>query len=965
MTTPLAVTISEVPDAPSVVVGAASGTEDQSMALDITVNPTNGVAVDSVTLTGVPSGSTITLADGSTITSTGADITLTEAQVDAGLQLTAPSDYSGTFEVGVTAVSVDGGTSSSTFEVAVNPDADMPTLTATSAGGQEDTPIDLSISTAVTDTDGSESIESIVITGVPADATLSAGTYNATTGEWTLTEAQLDGLQLNPADNFNGTINLQVTSNIIDEATGLPSDTASVTTPLDVTVSPVGDAPTIVIGGGTGDEDTQIPISITVTPVGGEEVTSVTISGLPDGATLSAGTYDATSDTWTLDTADLDGLTMTPELHYSGTPTLTVTAVTDEGGSASTDAPVTVIAVADAPPITLDIGDPTTTEGGFIPDIDAFPHDISNIVMYLQDGNGDIEKIKIEDFPGGGLDDVNDLGLQEYIETNFPGTEMVGLTVKAGDNHTPGFGPGEGELVYVADGMTQSDLPVAAHVDEEHSYNDTLDGLDPSPTGGGSDGGLTYPVDITTSLVDTDGSEVLSLTLTNVPDGVTFSAGTNNGDGTWDVPVDALDGLTMDVPAGTDAFTLGATATSTEQSNQDSASNSATASVGGAGTNPDPTVEVGDVVGNEDGSVALDITVTNTETVTITNVGDGTLSAGTDNGDGSWTLTPAQLEGLTFTPDADWSGEFNIGVTATAADGSTATDVGNIAVNPDADAPTLTASAASGDEDTAIDLSISTSVTDTDGSESIESVVISGVPSGASLNAGTDNGDGTWTLSEDDLSGLQITPADDFNGSFDLTVTTNIIDTATGLPSDTASTSTTLGVTVAPVGDAPTIVIGGSGTEDVVVPISISVTPEGGETLETVTITGLPDGATLSAGTYDAGSDTWTLEPGDLSGLTMSTVEHYSGTPTITVTAVTDEGGTSSTTADIPVVAVADAPPVTIDIGEGTDVGGATGSVSMENMGQESAAYENTIGWYVKGENGEPTEGGIIWADTK
>ena len=34
---------------------------------------------------------------------------------------------------------------------------------------------------------------------------------------------------------------------------------------------------------------------------------------------------------------------------------------------------------------------------------------------------------------------------------------------------------------------------------------------------------------------------------------------------------------------------------------------------------------------------------------------------------------------------------------------------------------------------------------DTDGSETLP-VVVSGVPTGASLSAGTDNGDGTWTL---------------------------------------------------------------------------------------------------------------------------------------------------------------------------------------------------------------------------
>lgn len=44
--------------------------------------------------------------------------------------------------------------------------------------------------------------------------------------------------------------------------------------------------------------------------------------------------------------------------------------------------------------------------------------------------------------------------------------------------------------------------------------------------------GATYPVDISASLADTDGSETLSITVTDLPLGVTLSAATDNGDGT-------------------------------------------------------------------------------------------------------------------------------------------------------------------------------------------------------------------------------------------------------------------------------------------------------------------------------------------------------------------------------------------------------------------------------------------------
>ena len=75
-----------------------------------------------------------------------------------------------------------------------------------------------------------------------------------------------------------------------------------------------------------------------------------------------------------------------------------------------------------------------------------------------------------------------------------------------------------------------------------------------------------------------------------------------------------------------------------------------------------------------------------------------------------------------------------------------------------ADAPTLTVtSSATGDEDSAIALTITSSLLDTDGSETL-SIEITGVPAGATLSAGTDNGGGSWTLTPAELAGLTITP---------------------------------------------------------------------------------------------------------------------------------------------------------------------------------------------------------------
>ena len=72
-----------------------------------------------------------------------------------------------------------------------------------------------------------------------------------------------------------------------------------------------------------------------------------------------------------------------------------------------------------------------------------------------------------------------------------------------------------------------------------------------------------------------------------------------------------------------------------------------------------------------------------------------------------------------------------------------------------------------------IGLSLSASLSDP--SETL-GITISGVPNGALLSAGTDNGGGTWSLAPTDLAGLTITPPADFNGSIPLTVTATSTD---------------------------------------------------------------------------------------------------------------------------------------------------------------------------------------------
>ena len=267
-----------------------------------------------------------------------------------------------------------------------------------------------------------------------------------------------------------------------------------------------------------------------------------------------------------------------------------------------------------------------------------------------------------------------------------------------------------------------------------------------------------------------------------------------------------LAGLTITPPDDSDAdFTLSVSATSTEAEG-DAATTLANLDVTVTGVADASTVNVVAATGAEDSAIALDIGVALNDMdgsesitdITVSGVPAGAqLSAGTDNLDGTWTLTPADLVGLTVTPPDDSDADFTLTVSATSteAEGDSATTLANldVTVTGVADVPTVTVADVTGGEDTAIALDIGVALNDVDGSESITDITVSGVPTGAQLSAGTDNLDGTWTLTPAQLTGLTVTPPADSDVDFTLTVSA----TSTEVDGDTATTLATLDVTMA------------------------------------------------------------------------------------------------------------------------------------------------------------------------
>ncbi len=239
--------------------------------------------------------------------------------------------------------------------------------------------------------------------------------------------------------------------------------------------------PTLSVTAAGGGEDTAIALTIEILP-GTGEITSITVSGVPDGAVLSAGT-DNGDGTWTLLPADLGGLTVTPPADSSADFPLGVSVASSDGGTVSADLEVSVAAVADQP--SLGVTDVNVDGGGGLPGDDRLI------------GTGGADTLV-----GGGGDDL------------LKG--RGGADVLYGDS------------TFVAEATT-------------------------------------VPLDVRAMLSDTDASESLSITIDDVPDGATLSAGTDTGGGVWTLNAGELDGLTMTLPEGvTDDFQLHVNATATD-----------------------------------------------------------------------------------------------------------------------------------------------------------------------------------------------------------------------------------------------------------------------------------------------------------------------------------------------------------------------------------------------------------------
>ncbi|MBF0604928.1 MAG: cadherin-like domain-containing protein, partial [Nitrospirae bacterium] len=626
------------------------------------------------------------------------------------------------FSLSVAATTTDGSSTAvttGTITVSVDPDADTPTLVVHDASGTEDQPIALDLSAVLNDTDGSESL-SITISGVPDGAELSAGVQNAD-GSWTLSAEQLSGLTITPPANSDADFSLSVAATATDG-----SDTAVTTGTITVSVDPDADAPTLVVHDISGSEDQPIPLAINLSlnDLDGSETISgdIVLTDIPDGATLNMGHAGAEAHTWII-----------PQ------NLLTVTQTNEQGSAVAWEIPGLQLTPAADSDADFTLGIQITTSDG----VDTFT-----------------------------------------ANSSFDVTVMA-----VADDPT----------------LTMTD----ASGDQDHGI----------------------ALDIVSGLGDIDGSETLTLTIGGVPAGAVLSAGTDNHDGTWSLSAGDLDNLTITPPPGSHAdFSLTVTATATEADGGDAKTITGTLDVSVREDLDGASMALPAAAGNEDSAIGLNIRIDLNDTdgseslsgaIILTGVPEGAVlnighagivpgtweipqeALGVVEHNGSGTAIAWDIPGLTLQPPSDSNQDFSLGVQVTTLeDGEEKAWTSNLDVQVAgvADAPEVSLGVGistlvdvAGNPATQVyeaPITISAQLADTDGSETL-SIVLGGLPQGAALSAGVNNGDGTWTLAQADLQGLSIqVPKEAGDSPFNLTATA----TATENDGDVRSVNATLNV---------------------------------------------------------------------------------------------------------------------------------------------------------------------------
>ncbi len=359
-------TVNPLPETPVFTASAATIDEDGTSAVTISIANLAELTEDgsdslTVKIFGLSNlsqnGEALTANEDGSFT-----LTVHSASDLTGLTTTPAASFEGSipFSVSVTAHdgTVDSATVSHDATLTVNPLPETPVLTASAAATTEGNSSVLTLELTNAAELFEDSSDSVTIKiSLNNGATLhGSGVIDNHDGTFTLTAhsiADLSGLTITPASEFEGTVTIGISA-IANDGTVL-SATATASTTL--TVNPVADVPVVTVSAPAINENGTCALTLTLANAAdlfenSDDSVTFTVT-LNHGATLhGSGVIDNHNGTFTFtahSVADLNGLTITPVNEFEGTVTVGISAVAHDGTAVSSAGTASTTFVVDTP----------------------------------------------------------------------------------------------------------------------------------------------------------------------------------------------------------------------------------------------------------------------------------------------------------------------------------------------------------------------------------------------------------------------------------------------------------------------------------------------------------------------------------------------------------------------------------------------------------------------------------------
>ncbi|TXD50137.1 Ig-like domain-containing protein, partial [Polaribacter sp. IC073] len=815
----------------------------------ITVSTVGGNDTDVEDTT--PDASTITLIDPNDAANTGktdtplviANIGSYEVDPLGNVKFTPVLNYNGTADIKYTIKDSSNNVSNeATIEITVTSVNDAPVANTDAGTILEGATLTLTtIGANDTDVDGTIDTTSIILID-PNDA---GNTGNSATplvidnvGTYTVNGAGT--VVFTPLENFNGSANIKYT---VKDNDGLISNQAI----LNITVTPVNDAPVAVADSGNTDEETTLNVtavngllkndsdvdanSLSITKFVVDGGASITVTPTTAGSTLIAGIGTITINS-------NGSYTFVPVLNFNGTVPQVTYTVSDGTNTANTTLDISVNPINDAP---VAVNDSYTTDEDTSVTLTPLTgdSDVDGDTLTITSINGETINIsggnQLITVPNGVVTVTTAGAISFAPAANYNGSSTFVYVISDGNGETatanetitidavndaPQANPDTGST---DEDVTLTVVKANGLIDDNDTDIDAgdvltvtkfvVDGVDVNVTP--SAAGSTLIVGKGTLTINTDGSYTFAPILNfngTVPQVMyTVSDGTNTANSTLDITVNPIN----DAPvAVNDSYT----------------------------TNEDTSVTLTPLTGDSD---------IDGDTLTITSINGTVLTPGTlqtitvSNG----VVTVTSGGAISFAPTANYNGSSTFAYVISDGNGETATANQIITITAVNDAPQANPDTGSTNEDETLTVVkenglIDVNDTDIDAGTTLNitkfvvdggsPITVSPTTAGSTLIAGK----GTLTINTD--GSYTFAPILNFNGTLPQ-VTYTVSD-------GTNTANSTLDITVNPINDAPVAVNDNYTTNE---DTSVTLTPLTGDSDidgDTLTITSI-NGTALTPGT--------------------------------------------------------------------------------------------------------------------